>query len=69
MAEETATNPPPVNPPIDDDDVENDSGLESAARATYSSRTCGAALMADGEIPLMFDLFKKMIVTDVEQLP
>jgi hypothetical protein len=69
MAEETATNPPPVNPPIDDDDVENDSSLESAARATYSSRTCGAALMVDGEIPLMFDLFKKMTVTNVERLP
>jgi hypothetical protein len=59
MAEETETNPPPVNPSVDDDDVENDSGSESTARATSYSLTRGATLMADRKIPEMFDFFKK----------
>jgi hypothetical protein len=67
MPEETATNPPPVNPPINDDDARNDSGSESAVRATSSSPTRRAALMADGKIPEMFDFFKKTMVTDAER--
>jgi hypothetical protein len=67
MVEETKTNPPPVNPSVGDDDAKNDSGSESATRATSSSPMRGAALMADRKIPVMFDLFKKTTVTDVER--
>jgi hypothetical protein len=65
MAEETATNPPPVNQLIDD--ARNDFGSESAVRVTSSSPTRGAALMADEKIPEMFNFFKKMTVTDAER--
>jgi hypothetical protein len=67
MAGETVNNPPPVNLPVDDNDSRNDSGLESTVRATSSSLTRGAAVMADGKIPEMFDFFKKTMVTDSER--
>jgi hypothetical protein len=65
MAEETTTNPAPINPPVDDDDAKNDSGSESAARVTYLP-TRGAALMVDRKIPEMFNFFKTTTITDVE---
>jgi hypothetical protein len=67
MVEETANNPLPVNLPIDDDDARNDSGSESAVRATSSSPTHGITLMTEGKIPEMSNFFKKTIVTDTER--
>jgi hypothetical protein len=67
MAEETVNNPPPINPSVNDNNTENDSGSESAARGTSSSLTCGATLMADRKISEMSDFFKKMMVTDSER--
>jgi hypothetical protein len=58
--EETANKTLPVNPPVDDDDAGNNSGSESAVRATSSSPTRGATLMVDGKIPSMSDFFKKI---------
>jgi hypothetical protein len=67
MTEETVNNPPPVNPPVDDADAENDSGSESTVRVTSSSLTRGDALMVDEKIPEMSDFFKKTMVTDSER--
>jgi hypothetical protein len=67
MAEETTNKTLPINPPIDDDDSRNDSGSESAVRATSSSPTRGATLMVDRKIPLVYDFFKKTSVTDTER--
>jgi hypothetical protein len=56
----------PINPPVNNDDVINDSGSESAVSVTFSSLTRGAALMTDGKIPEMSDFYKKVMVTDSE---
>jgi hypothetical protein len=48
-----------------DDDTGIDTGTESIAIKT-SSPTCGAALMAKGEILELSDFFKKTSVTDEE---
>jgi hypothetical protein len=64
MAKGPARDPTPVNPSVDDD-TGSDSGAESIAIMT-SSPTRGAALMAKGEIPELFDFFKKTPVTDEE---
>jgi hypothetical protein len=64
MAEETVSNPPPVILSVDDADVENDSGSESATMTASSSPTYGFALMADGKIPEMSDFFKKTTIMD-----
>jgi hypothetical protein len=65
MAEGPIHNLPPVNPSADDDDTGSDFGVESIAMMT-SSPTCGAALMAKGEILELLDFFKKTTVTDEE---
>jgi hypothetical protein len=59
MAEETTNKPLPVNPPVDNDDVGNDSGSESTVRASSYSPICGVTLMADGKIPEMADFSRK----------
>jgi hypothetical protein len=67
MAMEIASNPPLINPLVDDDDAKNHSGSESTARATSYSPTREAALMANGKNLEMFDFFKNMSVTDDER--
>jgi hypothetical protein len=64
MAERPSRDPIVANPSVDED-TGNDSGAESVA-AMASSPTCGAALMAKGEIPELSDFFKKTSVTDGE---
>jgi hypothetical protein len=66
MAEETVCNPPPVNLPADGDDARSDSEAESIAMTTSSSPTCGAAKMAEGEIPELPDFFKKTVIIEEE---
>jgi hypothetical protein len=68
MAEESANNPPPTNPSINDDDARSNFGAESTAMTTSSSLTHGASLMAKGEIPKLTDFFKKITVTEEERL-
>jgi hypothetical protein len=65
MAEGPSHDPIVTNPPADEDIV-NDSGMESVA-ATTSSPTRGVALMAKGKIPELSDFFKKTSVTDDER--
>jgi hypothetical protein len=65
MATESASNPPPTNPLIDDD-VESDSGVESTAMMTSSSPTCDASLMAKVEIPELIDFFKGTTISEEE---
>jgi hypothetical protein len=67
MFEETANKPLPVNSLVNEDDAGNNFGSESAMRATSSSPTCGATLMADGKILEKSDFFKKTIVTDTKR--
>jgi hypothetical protein len=50
MAKESASNPPPTNPSIDDDAGSN-SGAESTAMTTSSSLTRGASLVEKGGDP------------------
>jgi hypothetical protein len=50
VAKESASNPPPTNPSIDDD-AGSDSGAESTAMMTSSSPTRGASLMEKGGDP------------------
>jgi hypothetical protein len=66
MAKETVHNPPPINQPADSDDTKSDFGVESNATTTSSSLTCCAAKMASGEIPELFELFKKMTIPKVD---
>jgi hypothetical protein len=65
MAMESASNPPPTNPSIDDD-TGSDSGAESTTMTTSSSLTHGACLMVKGEIPELTDFIKGTIVTEEE---
>jgi hypothetical protein len=64
MAEGPAHDPTPIIPPIDDD-TGSDFGAESIT-VTTSSPTRGAALMVKGEIPELFEFFKKTSLTDEE---
>jgi hypothetical protein len=66
MAKESANNPPPVNPLINDDDAGSDSRTESTAMMTSSSPTRGASLMAKGEILELMDFFKRTTLTEEE---
>jgi hypothetical protein len=59
MAEGPSHDPIVANP-LADEGTGNDSGAKSVAAMT-SSLTCGAALMAKGEIPKLSDFFKKNI--------
>jgi hypothetical protein len=65
MATESVSNPPPTNLSIYDD-AWSDSGAESTAMMTSSSLTCGASLMAKGEIPELTYFFKKTSVSEEE---
>jgi hypothetical protein len=58
MAEESANNSLPTNPLIDDD-TGSDFGVKSTTMTTSSPPTCGASLMAKGEIPELTDFLKK----------
>jgi hypothetical protein len=64
MAEGPSRDPIVTNPP-GDEDIENDSGVESVTTMS-SSPTHGAALMAKGEILELLDFFKKISITDDE---
>jgi hypothetical protein len=66
MAEEPVNDPPRTNTSINDDDARSNSGAESPAISTSSSLTRSASLMAEGEIPKLTDLFKKIVVTEEE---
>jgi hypothetical protein len=57
---------PTVANPLTNEDTESDSRVKSVT-ATTSSPTCGAALMAKGEILELSDFFKKTSVTDEER--
>jgi hypothetical protein len=63
--DEGPSHDPIVANPSADEDTRNDSGAESVAAMT-SSPTCGAAMMAKGEIPELSDLFKKTSIIDGE---
>jgi hypothetical protein len=65
MATESASNPPPTNPSLDDD-VGSDSGVESTTMTTSSSPTHGTCLMVKGEIPELMDFFKGSTITEEE---
>jgi hypothetical protein len=65
MVTESTSNLLPTNPSIDDD-AGGDSGAESTAMTTSSSLTCGASMMAKGEIPELTDFFKKTSVSEEE---
>jgi hypothetical protein len=60
------TRDPTVANPLADEDTGSDSGAESVT-ATTSSPTCGATLMAKGEVPKLSDFFKKASITDEER--
>jgi hypothetical protein len=64
MAEGPSRDPIVTNPPADED-IENDSGVESVTTMS-SSPTHGVALMAKGEILELLDFFKKTSITDDE---
>jgi hypothetical protein len=54
----------PIALSVNDDDSGHDSEVESVMMAAFSSPTCGATKMADGEIPKLTDFFRKMTVTE-----
>jgi hypothetical protein len=64
MAEGPSRDPTITNPPADEH-TGSDSGVENIA-VKASSPTCGATLMAKGEIHVPSDFFKKTSVTDNE---
>jgi hypothetical protein len=65
MATDSASNPPPTNPSIDDD-ARSDSRAETMAMTTSSSLTWHASLMAKGEISKLTDFFKGTTVSEEE---
>jgi hypothetical protein len=68
MADAPARRPSsPIAPSVNDDNSGYNSAIESAAMATSSSPTRGAAKMADGEIPELTDFFKKTTVTEEDR--
>jgi hypothetical protein len=63
MAKESASNPPPTNPSIDDD-VGSDSRAKNTTMMTSSFPTRSTSLMAKGEIHELTDFFKGTTVSE-----